>query len=514
MLILDLAHILAAGADDQTDLVGINGQAVHPWRVLGQVRARVWDGLGHRVQYREARFAGKLQRLKADLERDCCQLRVHLDGVDALPRASHLEVHVTQEVLDGLHVHEGVVVVNVLVDEADGDSGHRGLDGHTGVHQRKAAGAGAGHRGGGVAAKHLRHQANRVGKLIVGGQDGLDSLGCQEAVADLASSRRAQSARLSHAEGREVVVVHEVSVFFLVQRADELLVAPSAKGRGGENLGVTAAEQAGAVNSRQEADFALQRPHLVERSVVHAPMLINHDLLQALLLDALDDIFNVGLLVPELLRQALADLFADRVLFGVPLRLVGDLDGSPDALSEVRCDGFHDGRVRLPEGEVGLGLPGDLTQLLDGVYDGLGSVKGHLHGLAHLLLRRLVALHLDLDEALTSCRNEQVEAALGELLKGRIHQELVVYAAHLYAREGPREWYAGDVHGRAGADHRHYAHRATGVNRERVDDDLNVITQTLGQQRADRPVHRPADDDSFIRGLALTLEEAARNAAH
>ncbi len=60
---------------------------------------------------------------------------------------------------------DGVLVA--LLDQAHGDAGHRGFDWHTSIHESQGATADAGHRGGAVGGKHLGHEADGIGKLLL-----------------------------------------------------------------------------------------------------------------------------------------------------------------------------------------------------------------------------------------------------------------------------------------------------------------------------------------------------------
>ncbi len=68
-------------------------------------------------------------------------VQVHLDGGDARLGACHLEVHLTVKVLHALDVDEGGEAAVVVLDQTAGDTGHRGLDGHAGVHEGQGGAA-------------------------------------------------------------------------------------------------------------------------------------------------------------------------------------------------------------------------------------------------------------------------------------------------------------------------------------------------------------------------------------
>ena len=92
---------------------------------------------------------------------------VHLDGGDTLTGTGHLEVHLAVEVLHALDVDEGVPLVPVG-DEAAGDAGHGGLDGHARVHEGQGGAADGALGGGAVGGEDLAHHADGVGELLHG----------------------------------------------------------------------------------------------------------------------------------------------------------------------------------------------------------------------------------------------------------------------------------------------------------------------------------------------------------
>ena len=78
-------------------------------------------------------------------------------------------------------------------------------------------------------------------------------------MADFAAAGEADAARLTDAEGREVVVQQEVLPVLAFQRVDDLLVLAGAQRRHHEALGLAAGEQGGAVGARQHRDLAVDR---------------------------------------------------------------------------------------------------------------------------------------------------------------------------------------------------------------------------------------------------------------
>src|SRR3954470_5131487 len=130
-LLLEAADRLAALADDEPDLVGVDLDGDDLRCVRGELGARLGDGLRHALEDRQPGLARLRQRLSQQVGGDARDLDVHLQGGDAVLRARDLEVHVAEVILGALDVgqHDGVVA---LLDEPHGDACHRRLDRHAG----------------------------------------------------------------------------------------------------------------------------------------------------------------------------------------------------------------------------------------------------------------------------------------------------------------------------------------------------------------------------------------------
>src|SRR6202022_4012110 len=100
----DLADHFASGADHFADLVGMDLDGDHPRRVRRHRGPRRAQRRVHLVHDEEAAFFGLLDRAGHGVDADAFDLHVHLHGGDALPGAGHLEVHVTQGILDALDI--------------------------------------------------------------------------------------------------------------------------------------------------------------------------------------------------------------------------------------------------------------------------------------------------------------------------------------------------------------------------------------------------------------------------
>ena len=174
-----------------------------------------------------------------------------------------------------------------FLDEAHGDAGHVALERHARIHEREAAAAHRGHRGGAVRLRDLRHYAQRVGKFVVRRQDRMDGAPRELAVADFAPARRTHTARFAHRVRREIVVQHEMLAVLALERIDDLLVLAGAQRRHDQRLGLAAGEQRRTVGAGQDADFGIDVTDFVELAAIRTALRLQHFVAEdALLQDA------------------------------------------------------------------------------------------------------------------------------------------------------------------------------------------------------------------------------------
>ena len=142
-------------------------------------------------------------------------------AVNALGGACHFEVHLTVKVFNALNINKGSEVIPVL-NQAAGNTGNRGLDGHTGVHEGEGAGADGSHGAGTVRLQDVADDADGVG--IVCGNLTLQGTPCEVSVANLATAYAALGLGLAGAERWEVVVEQEPHVALVQHIVNEFLV--------------------------------------------------------------------------------------------------------------------------------------------------------------------------------------------------------------------------------------------------------------------------------------------------
>ena len=215
---------------------------------------------------------GLLQSLREHFVAHVGLLDVHLQRGDALGRAGDLEVHVAVVVLGAGDVGQHRVLV-ALGHQAHGDSGHRGLERHPGVHHGERATANGRHRTGTIRFQNVADHADGVRERLVVGKHRRQSALSQHAVADLATARPTQEGDLSDAERREVVMHHEslliVGIFKLLL---PLALVAGGQRYGRQRLRLAAGEDGRAVRAGQLRDLAGDVADLIESSAVGAAL--------------------------------------------------------------------------------------------------------------------------------------------------------------------------------------------------------------------------------------------------
>src|SRR5208282_6217396 len=210
----ELLDVLAAGADQQADLLGVDTHCRDPRRIFTDLRTRSSERLGHLGQDVQARDAGLLHGFGHHTVRDAGQFEIELEAGDALLGASDLAVHVAEGVFPADDVGQEFVARNLVLGvvfgaKADADAADRASHGHARVHERQAAAANGGHRGGAVGLHDFAGDANGIGVGLDRHHRFERALG-QGTVPNLAPARAADATGFADGEVREVVVQDEL----------------------------------------------------------------------------------------------------------------------------------------------------------------------------------------------------------------------------------------------------------------------------------------------------------------
>ena len=475
------------------------------------------DRLGHLAEDEQPALARLRERVAQDLEGDAGDLDVHLERGDPVLRAGDLEVHVAEVVLDAGDVGEDGVVV-ALLDEAHGHAGDRGLQRHARVHQRQRGAAHRRHRRGAVGLEDVRHDADRVGEVLLR-RDHRDQRALGErAVADVAALRAAHEAGLAHRERREVVVV-EVALGRLEPEVVQAhLLARRAERDDRQRLRLAAREQRGAVRARQDADLGVDRPDLGLGAAVRALLVDGDALADEVLLELVERELGPAAVLRVGLGRRLAGVLGEHgLLDGLGGVLARELVLHARGLVQRRAVRRLDLRVEVlvdrrgRDLELGLGdLAGELelrgAQLLD-------RAVGDVERVEHLGLGDLVGARLDHQDGLVGARDHEVEVGRELLLLGRVDDEVAVDLADPHRADRRRERDVGDHQGRRRAVHGEDVVRALVVDRERDRHELGLVAPALGEERPQRAVDHAGDQRRLLPRAALALEERAGDLA-
>ena len=484
----------------------------HPRRVLRHRGARLADRGVHLVHDEEAAVLRLLDGARHGVDADALDLHVHLHGGHAGSRAGHFEVHVTQCILDALDVaqHGDLAIAG---DQAHRDAGHLRLDRDAGIHHRQAGAADARHRGGPVRGQDLGDEADGVGKFFFRRHDGQERPLGERAMADLAPPGRAQWPRLAHAEGREVVVMHEALELFEAEPVELLLVADRTERHDAQRLGLAPGKEGGPVGAGQHPDFAADGPDLGRLPTVGPHPLIE-DLAAHPLLDlGLETLGEVGQPVDKL-RTQLGDGFLSEVVqCRLPEGLVGVEERLVEPLRQELVHGLVDLRILGALRDVDFRLPDFAGEGILHVADPDDLAMRDSECLHDPLLGDFLGAGFDHDDGLTRAGDHQVELALVHLVDGRVHDELIVDDPHPDGSDRPLEGDRRDRQRRRGADDGHDGRVGLLVNREDGGDHLDVVTEILGEERPDRPVDQAAVQDRLLAGAALPPDESTGDLA-
>ena len=193
--------------------------------------------------------------------------------------------------------------------------------------------------------------------------------------------------------------------------------------------------------------------------------------------------------------------------------------GLLDAADAVRGDlAVERGAVLgVQLGVNGLGVPLGLAGLLLELHlrgaDVLDDGVGQLERLDHLVLGHDVGAGLDHGDGLGGAAHDQVEIALEHVGHGGVDAQLAVDQTDAHSADRAGERQRGDHQRRGGAVHRENVMRDDHVDAQHGPDDLDFVAEALREQRADRTIDHARIQGGLLGGLALALEEAARNLA-
>ena len=429
----DALDVLAARTDECADLIGRNLDAVGARGAGLQLGAGGRHGLGHDVQDRVAGDLVLGDGFLGDAHRETVDLEVQLEGGDAFAGAADLEVHVAVVVFGADDVGEHAVLHDltsgVFSHETAGDTGDRGLDGHAGVEESEGAATDGSHRGGAVGFHDLGDETDGVREVLLGREDGEQRALSEVTVAGFAAGGHAETAGLTHREGREVVVQEERALARAAgDGVDFLGILGGTEGREDETLGFAALEERGTMDARKHVNFTRDSTEIQRLAAVGAFAALDDRIAVNLLLELLEghlDLAGVEDVAEFSLTGSLGLL--DHGLHGVATFLLGSEE---DCLLELVAFGGHafaDGeglRFADNEREDALGLGVHRGELALGGDDRLDGLLGVFEGGDEIGFGQLVSRTFDHHHVALVADVDEIQVGLILLFVGRVDDEL------------------------------------------------------------------------------------------
>ena len=184
-LFLNALDGFAALTDDSANEFFVDSHRNDAWNVRLIVFAWSRNCLVDDVEDVQAALLGLFECFSKNFIRQTVALDVHLSGSDTVLRTSHLEVHIAEVVFVAKDVRQNGVLCAVG-NKTHSNAGNRLLHLHTGVEQRKCAGANSCHRRRTVRLQNVANDAAGVWELF--GQHTLEGTPCQVTVTDFATA--------------------------------------------------------------------------------------------------------------------------------------------------------------------------------------------------------------------------------------------------------------------------------------------------------------------------------------
>ena len=294
------------------------------------------------------------------------------------------------------------------------------------------------------------------------------------------------------------------------ERVELLRHVHAAEGGDGEHLRLAALEEAGAVGAGEGADVDVEGTDLARLAVVGAATLVEDAVAHGLLDDGVEGIGDSAGL--EAALELLDELGADALVL-----LAALAGGVRNEVLDAACKGLADGLDGLLVGDGGgvvlLHGGGGGGDFLDEGIDRGVRLHGDLHGLDNGFLGNLAGAGLDHHDGVLRAGDDEVEVAFGGLGEGGVDHVLAIDAADADAADGAVEGDVANAEGRAGADGDERVGLVLAVGGEGGGDDLDLVAEALGEERAQAAVGQAHGEDAIGGGAPFATGEAAGDLA-
>jgi len=510
----DLLDDLTAAADNLTDLVGVDLHGDHLGCVLGNVSSGSGDSRkNYLVDDVITSLVSYCESLTDDLGGKTVDLKVHLNGGDTLVSTCNLKVHIAEEVLNALDVDHSHPAV-ALGDKTAGDTCNGSLYRNTCIHKSKSRAANGSLRGRTVGAYDLGYKSDSIGELLNRGKNGVKRTLCKCTVTDLAAAGASGGLSVTHREAGHIVMVHIALGLLAADIVKHLRLADGAEGSDGNCLSLAAGEHSGAVSTVKEANLCGKRTDLVKTAAVNTLTVVKKPTAYYVLLYLIDDLIHyhvhIGVIGIKLLIYAVCNdlhcLVTDYLIVGI--HCTADvLDAELlDSLVKI-CGNLAGGIVKLLLANLADDNVNEGNQLLDLL------VSQH-NSLEHALVGNFLCACLDHNYLFSAAGNGKLKVALLTLLSGGVDNELAVNKTYEHAADRTVPRNIGNCKGDGRTDHSGDLRCTVVVHRHNGEVKVNVISQILGEERADGTVDNAGSKDRVLAGTALTLKVTAGDAAY
>ncbi len=332
----------------------------------------------------------------------------------------------------------------------------------------------------------------------------------------LAAAGAAHAARLADRVGREVVLVEVALGRLLVQPVERLAVAHRTEGRDRQDLRLTAREQPGAVNPRQQTSLGEDRADGGHVTAVAADAFVEDHAADDLALELAHVALQLTLAVSQL--GILLDERGDRLGAELGQRVVvvllarGTELGAP-AGAEQLVNARLERLIGHRQGHLGLRPTDLLAQFVLDRADGLDRLVTGFERGQQVLVAHLLGARLNHRDRVERAGDHQVQLGLGELLVGRVDDRRAIDPAHADGADGAGKGNVGDMQrGRRGETAQRVGD-ALLVGRQGGQDDLHLVAHAVGEQRPQRAVGHARDQHGAVTGPPLTAREGHRDTA-
>src|SRR5882762_3220626 len=403
-------------------------------------------------------------------------------------------------------------------DEAHGNAGTGRLERHAGVHKGERAAADGGHRRGPVGFQNVGNEAHGVRKFLFNRKQIREGALGECTVADFAAAGAAKEFHFTDAERREVVVQHEALELVLREEQVETLhVFLSAKSESGERLGFAASEKRGAVNTREQADFASDLADLIKGAAIGTAALVENVVTEDVLAEAFKGALCESALLVHLLlglfRDGFEDFFLESInevvafFFRMPLRVYRVVEAVTVLFLEILVNVFVEREGRNDD-FLGLNLR---VEFLDGGDDFLDLRVAELESVRDGFFGNFQSAGFHHDDGFFRAGDNDIHQAFLLVGDGGIDHQLAIEQSDADAGDGLLKRQVRAIRRSRGAGYGNDIGVVLTVRGEHHGDNLGFIAPRFREERAHRAINQPGSENFFFRGAAFALEEAAGN---